>query len=179
MPPDPNGFRSVPAYAITQITTTGRAGLAAISPDGNFVVSAEEHDGRQSLWLRNIATSTDTQIEPPLPVSYGCLDFSPDGNYIYVCRSTTARGLDLARMSLLGGAQQLVVPNISSDITFAPGGKQIAYLRANDPEPGKWSLFIANADGTGRGPPHTTSRSDPYRSRLGSSFRLLTIRPHI
>jgi Tol biopolymer transport system component len=52
-------------------------------------------------------------------------------------------------MPLFGGAPQSIVRNLSSDITFAPGGKQIAYLRANDPGPGKWSLFIANADGTG------------------------------
>ena len=146
-----NRKRALPlrSYVISQITTTGRAGLAAISPDGNFIVSAENENGRQSLWLRNVVTRAETQIAPPAPTSYGCLNFSPDGNYVYVCKSSSSTQLDLFRMPVLGGPPQRIVRNISSDITFAPGGNEMAYLRANDPVPGKWRLLLANPDGTG------------------------------
>ena len=132
---------------INQITTNGRVALGAISADGNFIASAEMQNGQQSLWLRNVATNSDTQIAPPSPVVYGCLDFSPDGNYLYLCNSISSGAPDLVRVPVLGAARQRIVRNIGSDITFAPGGKQIAYLRKNDPDPGKWCLLVADADG--------------------------------
>ena len=140
------------SHVINQITTNGRVTLGAISPDGNFIVSAEMQNGQQSLWLRNVATNSDTQITPPAPVVYGCLDFSPDGNYLYLCNSISSGAPDLVRVPVLGGATQRIVHNIGSDITFAPGGKQIAYLRKNDPDPGRWCLLIADADGGGESP---------------------------
>jgi serine/threonine protein kinase len=146
-----NRSRAIPfqRYVINQITTNGRVTLGAISPDGNFVASAESQNGQQSLWLRNVATNSDTQIAPPSPASYGCLDFSPDGNYLYFCHSLSSRVPDLLRVPVLGGASQRIARGISSNIAFAPGGKQIAYLRKNDPEPGKWYLLVADADGGG------------------------------
>ncbi len=146
-----NRSRALPfqRYAINQITANGRITLGAVSPDGNFVASAESENGQQSLWLRNIATNSDTQIAPPSRADYGCLDFSPDGNYLYFCQSPSSQVLDLLRVPVLGGASQRIVRGISSNIAFAPGGKQIAYLRKNDPEPGKWYLLVADADGRG------------------------------
>ncbi len=136
-------------YAIDQMTANGRVTLGAISPDGNFIASAESQNGQYSLWLRNVATNSDTQIAPPSPASYGCLDFSPDGNYLYFCQSPSSQVPDLLRVPVLGGSSQRIVRNISSNIAFAPGGKQIAYLRKNDPEPGKWYLLVAATDGGG------------------------------
>ena len=133
--------------AINQITGKGEVTLGAISSDGNFVASAEGEDGEQSLWLRNVATRSDNRIVPPSSTVYGCLDFSPDGNYLYFCNALSSGAPALDRIPVLGGPPQRVVRNIDSDVTFAPAGKQIAYLRKNDPEPGKWCLFTADADG--------------------------------
>jgi len=157
------------SHVINQITTNGRVTLGAISPDGNFIVSAEMQNGQQSLWLRNVATNSDTQITPPAPVVYGCLDFSPDGNYLYLCNSISSGAPDLVRVPVLGGARQRIVRNIGSDITFAPGGKQIAYLRKNDPDPGRWCLLIADADGGGERAllcESGTNRPDDYEGML-------------
>ncbi len=136
-------------YTMRQITASGTATRSAISPDGNFIVSAEAQNGLQSLWLRNVATHSDTEIAAPSPTVYGALDFSPDGNYIYVCKSAGSPQVDLFRMPVLGGPPQRIVQNINSGLAFAPGGKQIAYLRTNEPSPGKWSLLVANSDGSG------------------------------
>ncbi len=133
--------------AINQITGRGEVTLGAISSDGNFIASAEGQDGEQSLWLRNVATRSDTRIVPPSSTVYGCLDFSPDGNYLYYCDALSRGAPALDRIPVLGGPPQRVVRNIGSDITFAPAGRQLAYLRKNDPEPGKWCLFTADADG--------------------------------
>ena len=54
---------------------------------------------------------------------------------------------DLYRAPVLGGSPQIIVRNINSDITFSPDGHRIAYVRANDPEIGKYRLLTATVDG--------------------------------
>ena len=36
---------------------------------------------------------------------------------------------------------------VDSDLAFSPDGRRMVYVRANDPEPGKYRLLAANADG--------------------------------
>lgn len=145
--------RSGPApfqnFTISQITTTGRALLAAISPDGRYILSVQNDSGKQSLWLRNVPTASDTQIVPPAAVSYASLMFSPDGNYIYFRKAETSVGsaFNLYRAPVLGGTPQRIVVDIDSDISFSPDGKGITYFRDNDPEVGRMRLLSANPDG--------------------------------
>ena len=58
-------------FAITQVTNTGKAELAAISPDGKYVLNVQNDNGLRSLWLRNVPTASDTQIVPPALVLLG------------------------------------------------------------------------------------------------------------
>jgi eukaryotic-like serine/threonine-protein kinase len=136
-------------FTITQITNTGKSVNAAISPDGKYVVSAIADNGLQSVWLRNVPTSSDTQVLPPAPRSYNGFTFSPDGNYIYFSRSenTVETVRFIYRIPVLGGEPQVVARDVDSNITFSSDGKLIAYVRQNDPEVGKYHLLIANADG--------------------------------
>jgi serine/threonine protein kinase/Tol biopolymer transport system component len=138
-------------FAISQVTNTGRATVAAISPDGRFIVNAQEGEGLESLWLRNIATGSDTVIAPPQAVIYGSVAFSPDGNYIYFRRTNgQTRNLQtLYRQPVLGGAAQQLVTDIDTSIGFSPSGDRIVFGRANNPETGKVSLIVASADGAG------------------------------
>jgi len=137
-------------YAIAQVTNTGTAGVAAVSPDGKFIVNAQRGEGVQSLWLRNVATSSDTSIAPPQPVIYGSVAFSPDGNYIYFRRTSgvTANLQTLYRQPVLGGEPQRLVTDIDTPVGFSPSGDRIVFGRANNPEPGKVAIIIAAADGT-------------------------------
>ena len=52
-------------FAITQITNTSRAIVTALSPDGKYVLTVMDEKGLNSLWLRNVATGSDTQVVPP------------------------------------------------------------------------------------------------------------------
>jgi len=138
------------SFAITQITNSGKAASAAISPDGKFVLSVSDDNGLQSLWLRNVVTGSDTQVIPPSPSSYASLAFSPDGNYIYFRKALNATNsyYNLYRSPILGGTPQTISRDVDSDITFSSDGHRIAYCRANDPEIGKYRLLTASLDGS-------------------------------
>ncbi|HKS72745.1 MAG TPA: protein kinase [Terriglobales bacterium] len=146
--------RSQPApfqdFTITQITNTGKALQAAISPDGKYILNVQNDNGRQSLWLRNIPTGSDTQVVPPSAAVYRSLIFSPDGNYVYFLKAgiSTQSEWDLYRIPVLGGTPQLILRDLDTGITFSLDGHRIAYVRANDPEVGKYRLLTANPDGS-------------------------------
>ena len=74
---------SLPTPKPQRLTTSGRASDAAISPDGKYVAHVKSDAGQQSLWLRQVVTTSDTQIVPPSTQNYYGITFSKDGNYIY------------------------------------------------------------------------------------------------
>jgi serine/threonine protein kinase len=137
-------------FTISQITNNGKSALAAISPDGKYILSELRDAGKSSLWLRHIPTSSDTQVIAPSETAYEDLGFSPDGNYIYFRKSQSELGdvFDLLRAPVLGGAPQILVRDIDSSVTFSSDGKRIAYMRANDPVVGKYQFLTADADGS-------------------------------
>jgi eukaryotic-like serine/threonine-protein kinase len=138
-------------FTMVQVTNLGKAEMAAVSPDGKYVLSMQNDKGQQSLWLHNVATGSDTRVIPPAPVSYSSLAFSPDGNYLYFRKAEDALNSTyfLYRAPVLGGTPQIVVRDIDSDIGFSLDGRRMAYVRANDPELGKYRLLTANLDGNG------------------------------
>jgi len=137
-------------FTITQITNTGNYIETAISPDGKYLLSSIDENGKQSLWLRNIPTSSDTQVIAPADASYRSLGFSSDGNYIYFLRAASGAGdrSDLLRAPVLGGTPQVVVRDDDSGASFSPDGARMAFTRTNHPADGKFSLITSNLDGT-------------------------------
>src|SRR5271154_2945475 len=137
-------------FTITQVTNSDKVLYAAISPDGKFVLSIVEDGGKMSLWLRNIPTGSNTQVLPPESALYQNPAFSPDGNYIYYSKAADAAGNsnNLLRIPVLGGEAVLVSRDVDVGPTFAPDGKRMAYLRANDPVVGKYLILGANMDGS-------------------------------
>jgi eukaryotic-like serine/threonine-protein kinase len=135
---------------ISQVTNTGKALGTAISPDGKYVLVVMNENGRSSLWLRNIPTGSDTQIVPPSANTIRSASFSPDGNYVYFRQAENGLNTDfnLYRAPVLGGTPQSVVHDVDSSISFSRDGRRMAYIRANDPEAGKYRLLSANLDGT-------------------------------
>ncbi|MGB7668413.1 MAG: hypothetical protein WBL66_14235, partial [Candidatus Acidiferrales bacterium] len=137
-------------FSVTQVTSTGQAELAAISPDGKYILSVKDENGKESLWLRNVPTNSDAQIIAPSFANYQSLAFSPDGDYIYFREAIdkTGTSYNLFRAPVLGGTPQQIVSDIDTDIGFSPDGKRIAYFRANDPVTGQYRLLSANLDGS-------------------------------
>lgn len=137
---------------ITRLTGTGKAGLARISPDGKYVAYVVSEGGKESLWIRQVATATSIQIIPPALVVYGAVAFSPDGNYIYYQRAEkiefALRGESgLYQLPSLGGASRKLIDGILIDLSFSPDGEQIAFVRLTGGT--RSELRVANADGSG------------------------------
>jgi serine/threonine protein kinase len=132
-------------YTASKVTENGKTVLAAISPDANYMLSVLSENGRESLWLRNIPTNSDTKVMPVEPqVVYASLAFSPDGNYIYFERE---EGGNLSfrilyRAPVLGGTPEKLVTDIDSNISFSPDGQRFCYIVWHDPEVGKFRLIV-------------------------------------
>jgi eukaryotic-like serine/threonine-protein kinase len=132
---------------MTRLTTTGKATTAAISPDGKYVIHVVDDRQQQSLWIRQVSTSSNVQINPPADVSYYGLTFSPGGEYLYYVIWDKKTPLALYQMPVLGGTARKLITDIDSVVTFSPDGKQFAFLRGY-PSQGLLTVRVANADGT-------------------------------
>lgn len=137
------------AIKIERLTTNGKSYDAAISPDGNYVVYILNEGGQQSLWRRQVATTSNVQIIPPAEVEYLALSFTPDSNYINFVRTEKNKLAALYQMPVLGGAEKKLISDADGAVDYSPDGKQFAFTRGNYPKLGESALFIANADGTG------------------------------
>jgi eukaryotic-like serine/threonine-protein kinase len=169
--------------SITKVTDTGKAALVAISPDGKYVLNVVDEGGKQSLWLRNLPTNSNTQVVAPAEAYYRHLRFSPDGNYLYFIRTEPgSEELEyLYRAPLLGGTPEKLVTDIDSNITFSPDGRQFAFLRDNNPEPGKFRLLVQAADGGEEkilyGGPTNHALYDPAWSPDGKTIVCMVLQP--
>lgn len=129
---------------MSRITTSGKAGGAAISPDGRYVAYLD-YDGKQNLWIRQLATSSSTLVASPTNIS-GSLTFSPDGNYLYYVSQENNQPPALYQMPALGGISQKVISGVDSFAAISPDGKRLAFKREYPPE--ETAIIVANADGT-------------------------------
>jgi serine/threonine protein kinase len=126
--PRPKPFASV---SVNQITNIGTIELIALSADGRFLAEVKNDRGQRTVWVRNTATNTETQILGASSSYYLGLTFSPDANYLYFTRATLenlARS-DLYVMSVFGGTPRQLIFNIDSPVSFAPDGNRFTFLR--------------------------------------------------
>ena len=147
----PNWPTAFKDFTITQITNTGKAEQAAISPMGSTFCTYRMTTGREASRLRNIATGSDTEVFAPSPTRFKSLVFSPDGNFVFFRQLVNSIGTewDVFRLPVLGGKPEPIARDVDSDITFSADEHRISYVRANDPEMGKFRILTANPDGTG------------------------------
>jgi eukaryotic-like serine/threonine-protein kinase len=141
----PAAFQSI---RLTRLTNTGKSRMAAISPDGKYVVHVIEDAGKQSLWVRQVATANNVQIVAPAETQYFGMTFSTDGNYVYyvVAGKSLSQGV-LYQVPVLGGAPRKLVEDVDAPIALSPDGSQVAYVRFM-PSKGLDNLLVAKADGS-------------------------------
>ena len=146
---------------LTRLTNTGKSRMAAISPDGKYVVHVIEDAGKQSLWVRQVTTANNVQIVPPAEVLYFGMTFSGDGNYVYyVTAAKNESQAVLYQVPVLGGTPRKLVEDVDDPVALSPDGSQIAFARFYPPK-GTDDLTVAKADGSDQ---HVvTSRKLPAR----------------
>jgi len=171
-------------FSVKKLTEEGNSALVAISPDGNYILSlSRDSTGLASLWLRNVPTNSNTQVQPPADVYYNGLRFSPDGNYLYFVRSDPGNGdlKFLYRAPLLGGTPERLAEDVDSNVTFSPDGHKVAYMRYDNPEQGKYRLIVRSLD-TGEettltGGPKTEILVNPAWSPDGKTILCVASQP--
>jgi eukaryotic-like serine/threonine-protein kinase len=145
----PRGF-SLQNMRVTQVTNTGNAGAAALSPDRRYIVYVLREGAQESLWVQQLATGSNIQVLAPDLVHFVAVSFTPDGNYVMFVRTdkSSLNFRHLYQMPVLGGAPRQLVTDIDSAPAFSPDGRQIAYTRGILDPLGN-NILVANADGSG------------------------------
>jgi serine/threonine protein kinase/Tol biopolymer transport system component len=139
---------SSPAIEMTRLTATGNVTTGSISPDGKHVVYAVKDVGQQSIWVRQVATSSNVQIVPPSDATYTNFAFTHDGNYVYFNKREKDGSDSLYQMPSGGGMERKVIENFSARAVLSADDKRIAFVRGGFFEKEN-SLVVANSDGSG------------------------------
>ena len=148
---DPSAPVLIAPIQTQKLSTDGTVHHAVVSRDGKNVVYTNRNRGRQSVWLRELETSSSIEIIPPSDDFYGGLSLSPDGRFLYFTR--VPRGgegqLDVYRVSIFGGIPSKVISETQGWIDVSEDGKKISFVRCYYRDDDYCSLWIANAeDGT-------------------------------
>lgn len=139
-------FRKI---SVARLTDGADVAALALSPDGKYVAYAARRGDAQSLFVRQVETTSAVEIVPPAPVGYRGITFSREGAWVYYVTvgKESFRGT-LYRVPLLGGTPQKVLDeSVGSRVEFSPDGKQVAFVHWTDRT--HTALWVANLDGTG------------------------------
>jgi Tol biopolymer transport system component len=135
------------ALEFTRVTGSGDVQEADISPDGKYVAYVRETEGKQSLWLKQLATGSDVQSATLGEDVCPGVAFSPDGSYVYFTRKDRLKPSgDLYQLPSLGGTPRRMLTGISGPPAISPDGQRLAFVRDT---PNEDSLLTASLDGSG------------------------------
>jgi eukaryotic-like serine/threonine-protein kinase len=137
---------------VTRIPGTSGAIAVSLSPDAKYVATIRrDEQGHGSLWLRHLATNSNTQIASEAKgEDFSCVLFSPNGDYIYFCHAALESNetlYNLYRVPVLGGTASRVVRDLEDEPTFSPDGQHMAFFRTGNSDVGRYQLLITNLEG--------------------------------
>jgi len=134
---------------ITRLTDSGNASAAAISPDGKFVVHAVTEEGKSSLSIRQTATGSNLQIQPPAPGTFFYMKVSRDNNSLYYWFANLPffRGTMYSIPVPGGTPRKQIYEKPTNSGSLSPDEKHFVLTRNNSPM--ESVLFTINVDGSG------------------------------
>jgi Tol biopolymer transport system component/DNA-binding winged helix-turn-helix (wHTH) protein len=150
-------------FSSEKLSTNGSVLQAVVSPDGRKVVYTNGHEGPQSVWLRELETSTNIEIIPPSDDFYYGLALSPDGNFLYFARSPRQRReMGIYRVSIFGGVPAKIITGSEGWLSVSPDGSTISFVRCPYTEEEYCSLWTADAV-SGKNERKLATRPNPIR----------------
>jgi DNA-binding winged helix-turn-helix (wHTH) protein/Tol biopolymer transport system component len=142
------GFASAPPFAqntVRQLTTNGKVGLAALSPDGKLFAYTIDDLGQKSLWLGYVDGGNHLSLKPSAEATYYELSFAPDSSSLYFSlRDEKNPTSSLYRIPVPGGISTKLLENIG-DFTLSPDGTQLAATRFDGESE---TVVISSVEGT-------------------------------
>ncbi len=135
----------LPPPRLTYITSSGRDGAPAISPDGRLCAFTSNRDGVSRIWLKQLADGSEIALTEGPDVAPR---FTPDSTSVFFIRRE-ASGSSLNRVSALGGPPQRILADVVEADVSADGAR-IAFVRTRVSETGRiQELRVAGSDGSG------------------------------
>ncbi|HEX4949744.1 MAG TPA: protein kinase [Blastocatellia bacterium] len=150
-----------PIWRAIQLTNSGKAVQAAISPDGKQVAYVLEMASKQGLYIRNADSISDvTTLVPPSELEFMGVAFSPDGQSIFYSAKKSEEVIaSLYQVPIHGGTSRFLLTDIDSGPSFSPNGKEFVFLR-QALEGGQEGVWIADTDGSNVRELYTRSRPE-------------------
>ena len=132
---------------VVQLTTTGTAASAAISPDGRYVAYVQWDGSTPSLWVRQTAFEGAVQLlAAEAGGEFKGATFTPDGNELDFLQQR-AQTRELLRVPVLGGrSPRRIASGVQSPPAWSPDGQQMAWVRF-EPTTGETGLVLADRAG--------------------------------
>jgi serine/threonine protein kinase len=139
---------------ITRLTDGGHVHDAAISPDGKLLAFMQHDEHQHAIWVKQIATGSQTRVIPSQEGDFFGLTFSPDGNYLYYAYRAEGQGQPgIFVVPSLGGTPRPVISNVLSGLGFSPDGQHVAFVRpaktrqvvVSDPNDGNERVVLDDA----------------------------------
>jgi Tol biopolymer transport system component len=148
------------------ITFNGRTRMAAISPDGNYLVYAAGNETQEAIWIKRVGSTTESALVSPNGDSYQGLTFSKDGQDVYaVSRSGAEEYGRLYRIPVVGGRPQLIRGDVDGPVAFGPNQSDYAFIRNNpfgNRKQNESALMVAALGSEGKEKTLFTARDDSF-----------------
>jgi serine/threonine protein kinase/Tol biopolymer transport system component len=134
---------------LQRLTSNGRVGRLAISPDGRFAAySIYDDEKGPSVWLHQIATGSSVSIMPPTPKAYFAgLTFSADSNFVIPTRYVGSIYGTASELPILGGTPSKLIGDADTAVSVSPDGTQLAFAR-DVLEKGESRVLVTARDGS-------------------------------
>ena len=139
-------------FEISQLTTSGNAVAPAISPDGRYVVYSQRDGDDTSLWVRQVATSSNVKIVDVPVAGYLGPSVTPDGSFVdYDFEAPSerrgrkpCRSCGVCRFS---AARRRKCSTTSGRVPAGPrtDGRWRSYASTSRRTPSRWSLPMPTA----------------------------------
>ncbi len=124
-----------------RLTDTGDVAYLVISPEGDYVAFTREKD----LYIKELQSASELKLNIENDTKLGCLQFSPDSNFIYFGSYLENSSGKISKVPRFGGIPKLVAENVWSGFSLSPDGKLMAFHR-KFPNSNRSILVIRNLE---------------------------------